>query len=70
MQGWPSRSIFDADYQIVELTETEFAFLEKCDHAVVSATVADCLEGTSLDLAGVRSLQQRQLLLLSAPAPA
>jgi len=70
MQGWPSRSIFDADYQIVELTEAEFAFLEKCDHAVVSATVADCLEGTSLDLAGVRSLQQRQLLLLSAPTPA
>lgn len=65
MQGWPSRSIFDADYQIVELTEAEFAFLEKCDRAVPSATVEECLGNTGLDLDGVRSLQQRQLLLLS-----
>lgn len=65
MQGWPSRSIFDYDYQIVELTEPEFAFLEACDRAVVSATVKDCLLGTELDLAGVRSLQQRQLILLT-----
>lgn len=65
MQGWPSRSIFDANYQIVELTEAEFAFLETCDRAVSSATVEECLQGTELDLDGVRSLQRRQLILLS-----
>jgi SAM-dependent methyltransferase len=66
MQGWPSRSIFDADYQIVELTAAEFAFLEACDHALPTATVETCLSDTGLDLAGVRSLQQRQLILLSS----
>lgn len=65
MQGWPSLSVFDYDYQIVELTEAEFAFLEKCDATGSEATVADCLEETGLDLDGVRSLQQRQLILLS-----
>ncbi|MGF1459231.1 MAG: methyltransferase [Leptolyngbyaceae cyanobacterium] len=65
MQGWPSRSVFDYDYQIVDLSETEYAFLQACDQAVTTATVADCLADTNLDLAGVRSLQKRQLLLLS-----
>jgi len=65
MQGWPSRSIFDADYQIVELTEAEYAFLACCDRVEADTTVADCLASTALDLAGVRSLHQRQLLLLT-----
>lgn len=65
LQGWPSRSVFDADYQIVALTEAEFAFLQNCDSAPVTATVEDCLQDTGLDLAGVRSLQQRQLVLLA-----
>jgi SAM-dependent methyltransferase len=67
MQGWPSRSVFDYDYQYVDLTAAEFAFLEHCDRAVATATVADCLQDTGLDLAGVRSLQSRQLILLSPP---
>ncbi len=65
MQGWPSRSIFDADYQIIELSEAEFAFLEACDRAAPSATVEDCLSSTGLNLNSIRSLQQRQLILLS-----
>lgn len=65
MQGWPSRSVFDYDYQIVDLTEAEFAFLTQCDQAGPTATVQDCLATTALTLADVRSLQQRQLILLT-----
>lgn len=64
MQGWPSQSIFDADYQIVTLSEAEYAFLTACDQATPDATVQDCLQETDLDLAGVRSLLQRRLILL------
>ncbi|HBW87926.1 MAG TPA: SAM-dependent methyltransferase, partial [Cyanobacteria bacterium UBA11149] len=30
MNGWPSKSIFDYDYQVVQLSEIEFAFLQAC----------------------------------------
>ena len=67
MQGWPSRSIFGADYQIVELSEAEYAFLAACDRAASTDTVADCLQDKSLSLDGVRDLLHRQLILLSQP---
>lgn len=71
MQGWPSRSVFDYDYQFVDLTEAEYTFLLACDLDAADSstssppTVAECLAQTGLDLAGVRSLQHRQLILLS-----
>ncbi|MBD2260179.1 class I SAM-dependent methyltransferase [Pseudanabaena sp. FACHB-2040] len=62
MEGWPSRSIFDYDYQIVNLSEAEFAFLEACGDG--SNSIKDLLPAVELTLAQVRQLLQRQLILL------
>lgn len=64
MEGWPSRTLFDYDYQFTSLSEAEFAFLQACDRAPGSA-IAALLEVAPLALAQVRQLQQRQLLLLA-----
>lgn len=68
MEGWPSRSFFNFDYQVVSLTEEEFIFLEKCEPAQPSS-VADILKSLGMSgsdgLARVRSLQSRQLLVLT-----
>lgn len=64
MEGWPSRSIFDYDYQFVNLTEPEFEFLSACDQASGAASVKDLLQDGQLTLNQVRHLQQRQLILL------
>ncbi len=63
MEGWPSRSFFNFDYQIVKVDDAEFAFLSACDG---QRSVQDLLAETGIDLGGVRSLQQKQLVMLSA----
>lgn len=64
MEGWPSSTLFDYDYQIVHLTGPEFAFLQACDQANAATSVADLLQIAPLTLNEVRQLQERQLLLL------
>lgn len=61
IDGWPSRCIFNYDYQIVNLKEAEFEFLQACE----GRTVGEILNGVQLDLAGVRSLLKQQLILLT-----
>ncbi len=63
MEGWPSRSFFNFDYQIVNIDDAEFAFLTACDGV---RSVPDLLAETGIDLGGVRSLQQKQLIMLKA----
>ncbi|MGB7088018.1 MAG: class I SAM-dependent methyltransferase [Phormidesmis sp.] len=70
MEGWPSRTFFNYDYQVISVTEAEFAFLEKCDPGQTQSVAAILAEnqqtdGLELDLAGVRSLQSRQLIMLT-----
>lgn len=66
--GWESRHLFNYDYLPVEITESEFEFLKQCDpQATQPPSVGEILSQVSLDLAGVRSLQQRQLLILASP---
>lgn len=68
LTGWPSTSLFDFDYQPMALSETEFQFLQICDeNASKKRRVRDILPEVALDLNGVRSLQQRQLVILSLP---
>ncbi|MDJ0524433.1 MAG: SAM-dependent methyltransferase, partial [Microcystis sp. M53600_WE12] len=59
---WPSASVLDYDYRPVNLSEREFAFLQACDGRL---TVGAIDAHVGLGLTGVRSLQQRQLLILS-----
>ncbi|MGD1896102.1 MAG: class I SAM-dependent methyltransferase [Phormidesmis sp.] len=66
IEGWPSRSFFNYEYQVVSISDEAFAFMEKCEDAI---SVAEALassglaEESGLDL--VRSLQKRQLIMLT-----
>ena len=62
IEGWPSKIIFDYDYQVVQLSDEEFQFLQACD---CKLTVAEILTNVQLDLDEVKNLQKKQLILLS-----
>lgn len=70
MEGWPSQSIFDHNYQIVALEATEFELLKYCDgNNYLTAdrslvTVADLISQVGVSLQTVRQMHQRQLILL------
>ncbi|MBP0002021.1 MAG: class I SAM-dependent methyltransferase [Cyanobacteria bacterium SID2] len=67
IQGWPSQAFFDLNYQIVKLSPLEFEFLQACEGGC--RTLDDILNDIEIDLDTVRSLQQRQLLLLTPKTP-
>lgn len=62
IDGFPSKCIFNYDYQIINLSDSEFEFLEKCDR---KATVGEILGGVELGIEGVRSLLEQQVILLT-----
>jgi SAM-dependent methyltransferase len=62
IDGWPSNCLFNYNYEIVRLTDPEFAFLQACDG---SRSVGEVLAAALFDLAGVRSLLSQQLILLT-----
>lgn len=64
LEGWPSRCLFNHDYQIINLSEAEFAFLQACD----TQTVREILSEVPLELQGVRSLLNQQIILLTPSA--
>lgn len=68
MDGWDSRCLFNYDYQIINLSETEYQFLKACD-GNQARTVGEILQQVEIDLAGVRSLQAQQLILLAPANP-
>ncbi|MEN9216590.1 MAG: class I SAM-dependent methyltransferase [Gloeomargarita sp. HHBFW_bins_162] len=62
MMGWPGYSLFDYDYQPVDLTPTEHELLSHCTGNV---TVSEVLNRVpTATVAQVRDLHQRQLLWL------
>jgi SAM-dependent methyltransferase len=63
MNGWPSNTVFDYDYQIVNLSDAEFQFIQASE-GNTEKTVGEILQQIDLDLEGVRSLQKRQLIVL------
>ena len=66
MEGWPSRCLFNYDYQIVNLSQAEFEFLQACDaNSASGRTVGEILTGVQLGMEEVRSLLTRQLILLT-----
>jgi hypothetical protein len=62
IDGFPSRCLFNYDYQIVNLSEEEFKFLQSCDG---KSTVGEILTEVQLALDRVRSLLTQQLILLA-----
>jgi SAM-dependent methyltransferase len=71
LDGWPNRCLFNGDYQIVNLTETEHGFLSACEANIENPqrSVAELMSEHSLTLEQVRSLLDQQLLLLSLSSP-
>jgi hypothetical protein len=78
MEGWPSQSIFDHNYQFISLSPVEFEVLSACDQASdptatdspearATLTVADLLGQTSATLDDLREMQQKHLILLQPP---
>jgi hypothetical protein len=78
VHGWPSEQVFDYNYQLVSLSIEEFEFLQACSAAVGTPppnplpvngeggkSVGEILAKVGLGLDGVRSLQRRQLVLLT-----
>ena len=65
MEGWESRTLFNADYQVVHLSDPEWQFLKACD-GNQTQTVEQILTQGEMTLDGVRALQQQQLIWLKA----
>ena len=66
MDGWPSKCLFNYDYQIVNLSEEEFQFLQACNaNSDQQRTMGEILSGVQLDLERVRSLLNQQLIVLT-----
>ncbi|NEO30719.1 MAG: class I SAM-dependent methyltransferase [Symploca sp. SIO3C6] len=68
MSGWPSKSLFDYDYKLVQLSEAEFEFLQICDahNSQGQVKVGEILAKVQLELDEVRGLLKRQLIMLSS----
>jgi SAM-dependent methyltransferase len=64
MEGWPGSTLFNHNFEVVQVTPAEQAFLQACDGNQVHS-VGDILSSVTLDLAEVRRLQQQQLILLT-----
>jgi SAM-dependent methyltransferase len=62
IDGFPSQTIFNLDYRIVNLSNQEFGFMQECDG---NKSVGEILKGVEFGLDGVRSLQHQQLIMLS-----
>jgi SAM-dependent methyltransferase len=63
IDGFPSQCVFNYDYQIVHLSESELKFLQACEG---KKTVAEILrDDVQLELKQVRSLINQQLLMLT-----
>ncbi len=67
IDGWPSNCLFNADYQIVRLSEADVAFLSACDanSAATPRSIQEILTEVEISVEDVRSLLNQQLLLLS-----
>lgn len=65
LSGWPSRSFFNPDYQLVQVTENEYTFLQACEGNAGQKSISKLLEDCPLELSAVRSLQAQQLILLT-----
>lgn len=62
MDQFPGQYVFNQDYQIVNLSEIDLQFLQKCDSKL---TVAEILATVEIGLDAVRRLIQEHLLILT-----
>lgn len=65
MEGYPSQTLFNYDYQVVKLSPAELAFLQACDGNTAKSVQA-LLAIAPLELDQVRAIASQQLILLAA----
>ena len=65
MQGFPSKNFLNFEYQMEKLSDDEYEFMKACEDSE-QKTVKDILDSCQLDLTRVRSLFDRQLIILSS----
>jgi len=66
LHGWPSQSLLDYNYQPVHLSEVEFKFLQACEeNSSKQKMVREILSDVPLTLDGVRTLLEKQLVILA-----
>ncbi|MDK3160155.1 class I SAM-dependent methyltransferase [Kamptonema cortianum] len=63
IDGWPSRCLFNYDYQLINLSESEFNFLQACDG---QKNIQEILAIAPLEFSDIRKLIEQQLILLSS----
>lgn len=68
IDGWPSPTVFNADYQIIRLSDTDLAFLHACAANTQGRSIQKILAESPMPIEQVRSLFDQQLLILS-PGP-
>ncbi|MFN3927057.1 MAG: class I SAM-dependent methyltransferase [Pseudanabaenaceae cyanobacterium] len=62
IQGWESRSLFDLNYRVVELSELEFAFMRQCnDNLCVKEILA---QNPAFELKLITQLLDKHMILL------
>lgn len=61
LHGWPSKDLFNYDYQPVKLSDLEFEFMQASNGLL---TVREILEKLDISLDEVRELQAKQLIIL------
>lgn len=68
LDGWPSPCLFNPDYQIINLSDGEFRFLQNlADHP--QTPVGELVKTTPLECDRLRHLQQQQVLMLIPATP-
>ena len=65
MDGWPRPSLFNQDYEVINLTPAEHTLLQACDTNTNRQTVGELLTTTSNDLTIARQLLNQHLIVLS-----
>lgn len=66
IEGWESSSLFNADYELVSLSETEFKLLKAIAQNVENQqTLGELIEKTGGSVAEARSLHQQKLITLT-----
>ncbi len=66
MEGWESRSLFNADYELVSLSEEEFNLLQAIDQNTEKQySLREILQEVGGDISQARSLHQQKLITLT-----
>jgi len=78
MHGWPSQQVFDCNYQLVNLSNAEFVFMQGClpppappcqggekEGSQSGKSIGEILADVEMGLDEVRSILSKQLILLT-----